>query len=419
MKVLIKQAKIVSSSSPYHGQVKDILITEGTIEKIADNIAENADSVIANDNLHVSIGWMDIFANFCDPGFEHKETIETGIAAAAAGGFTDVMLLPDTSPTTSSKSQVEYIVQKAALLPVNVYPIGAITKNIEGKELAEMYDMHSRGAIAFGDGTKPVQSPGLLLKALQYVLAIDATIVQIPDDKSISAHGLMNEGIESTRLGLPGKPAIAEELMIARDIELLRYTKSKLHITGVSTKKGIELIAAAKKEGLNITCSVTPYHGWFCDEDLKDYDTNLKVNPPLRNREDMLAIRNALADGLIDCIASHHIPQHWDDKTCEFEYAKNGMIGLQTMFGAVNYFAKDLNKLIEQLTISPRKIFEIKLPELKEGSAACITIFNPDLEIVFEEKDILSKSHNTAFIRKKLKGKVIGIINKNKTVINN
>jgi dihydroorotase len=419
MKVLIKQAKIVSSSSPYHGQVKDILITEGTIEKIADNIAENADSVIANDNLHVSIGWMDIFANFCDPGFEHKETIETGIAAAAAGGFTDVMLLPDTSPTTSSKSQVEYIVQKAALLPVNVYPIGAITKNIEGKELAEMYDMHSRGAIAFGDGTKPVQSPGLLLKALQYVLAIDATIVQIPDDKSISAHGLMNEGIESTRLGLPGKPAIAEELMIARDIELLRYTKSKLHITGVSTKKGIELIAAAKKEGLNITCSVTPYHGWFCDEDLKDYDTNLKVNPPLRNREDMLAIRNALADGLIDCIASHHIPQHWDDKTCEFEYAKNGMIGLQTMFGAVNYFAKDLNKLIEQLTISPRKIFEIKLPELKEGSAACITIFNPDLEIVFEEKDILSKSHNTAFIGKKLKGKVIGIINKNKTVINN
>jgi dihydroorotase len=419
MKVLIKQAKIVSSSSPYHGQVKDILITEGTIEKIADNIAENADSVIANDNLHVSIGWMDIFANFCDPGFEHKETIETGIAAAAAGGFTDVMLLPDTSPTTSSKSQVEYIVQKAALLPVNVYPIGAITKNIEGKELAEMYDMHSRGAIAFGDGTKPVQSPGLLLKALQYVLAIDATIVQIPDDKSISAHGLMNEGIESTRLGLPGKPAIAEELMIARDIELLRYTKSKLHITGVSTKKGIELIAAAKKEGLNITCSVTPYHGWFCDEDLKDYDTNLKVNPPLRNREDMLAIRSALADGLIDCIASHHIPQHWDDKTCEFEYAKNGMIGLQTMFGAVNYFAKDLNKLIEQLTISPRKIFEIKLPELKEGSAACITIFNPDLEIVFEEKDILSKSHNTAFIRKKLKGKVIGIINKNKTVINN
>ncbi|MEO5942491.1 MAG: dihydroorotase [Ferruginibacter sp.] len=419
MKVLIRQAKIVSSSSPYHGQVKDILITEGIVEKIADNIAENTDTIIAEDNLHLSIGWMDIFANFCDPGFEHRETIETGIAAAAAGGFTDVVVLPDTNPTTSSKSQVEYIVQKAAPLPVNVYPIGAITKNTEGKELAEMYDMHSSGAIAFGDGTKPIQSPGLLLKALQYVLAIDATIVQLPDDKSISAHGLMNEGIESTRLGLPGKPAIAEELMIARDIELLRYTKSKLHITGISTKKGIELIAAAKKEGLNITCSVTPYHGWFCDEDLKDYDTNLKVNPPLRNKADMLAVRNAVADGLIDCIASHHIPQHWDDKACEFEYAKNGMIGLQTMFAALNYFAKDLNKLIEQLTVSPRKIFGIKLPELKEGSAACITLFNPEVEIIFEEKDIFSKSHNSAFIGKKLKGKVIGIVNKNKMVINN
>ena len=418
MKVLIKQAHIICSSSPFHGQVKDILIIDGIIDKIADNITENAEEIIANDNMHVSIGWMDVFAHFTDPGYEHKETLATGAAAAAAGGFTDVMIVPNTNPAVSSKSQVEYIVQKSVALPVNIYPIASITKNTEGTALAEMYDMHASGAIAFSDGTQPVQSPGLLLKALQYVLAINATIIQVPDDKSISAHGLMNEGIASTRLGLPGKPAIAEELMIARDIELLKYTKSKLHITGVSTKKGIELIAAAKKEGLNISCSATPYHGWFCDEDLAAYDSNLKVNPPLRTRADMMAVRQAIQDGTVDCIASHHFPQHWDDKTCEFEYAKNGMIGLQTLFAAVNSFENDLPKLIDQLTIAPRNIFGLALPQIKEGNLACITLFNPLQQYIFEERMILSKSHNSPFIGKTLKGKVIGIINKNKTVIN-
>lgn len=418
MKVLIKQAHIICSSSPFHGQVKDILIIDGIIDKIADNITENAEEIIANDNMHVSIGWMDVFAHFTDPGYEHKETLATGAAAAAAGGFTDVMIVPNTNPAVSSKSQVEYIVQKSVALPVNIYPIASITKNTEGTALAEMYDMHASGAIAFSDGTQPVQSPGLLLKALQYVLAINATIIQVPDDKSISAHGLMNEGIASTRLGLPGKPAIAEELMIVRDIELLKYTKSKLHITGVSTKKGIELIAAAKKEGLNISCSATPYHGWFCDEDLAAYDSNLKVNPPLRTRADMMAVRQAIQDGTVDCIASHHFPQHWDDKTCEFEYAKNGMIGLQTLFAAVNSFENDLPKLIDQLTIAPRNIFGLALPQIKEGNLACITLFNPLQQYIFEERMILSKSHNSPFIGKTLKGKVIGIINKNKTVIN-
>ncbi len=418
MKVLIKQAHIICSSSPFHGQVKDILIIDGIIDKIADNITENAEEIIANDNMHVSIGWMDVFAHFTDPGYEHKETLATGAAAAAAGGFTDVMIVPNTNPAVSSKSQVEYIVQKSVALPVNIYPIASITKNTEGTALAEMYDMHASGAIAFSDGTQPVQSPGLLLKALQYVLAINATIIQVPDDKSISAHGLMNEGIASTRLGLPGKPAIAEELMIVRDIELLKYTKSKLHITGVSTKKGIELIAAAKKEGLNISCSATPYHGWFCDEDLAAYDSNLKVNPPLRTRADMMAVRQAIQDGTVDCIASHHFPQHWDDKTCEFEYAKNGMIGLQTLFAAVNSFENDLPKLIDQLTIGPRNIFGLALPQIKEGNLACITLFNPLQQYIFEERMILSKSHNSPFIGKTLKGKIIGIINKNKTVIN-
>ncbi len=418
MKVLIKQVKIAGSSNPFNGKVKDILIENGIIRQISDNISDSQARLIAHSGLHASIGWMDIFAQFGDPGYEHKETLISGAAAAAAGGFTDVMIVPNTNPAIASKTQVEYIRQKAATLPVNIYPAGAITKNAEGRELAEMYDMFNSGAVAFTDGTQSLQSPGILLKALQYVLSIDATIIQVPNDKSISAHGLMNEGILSTQLGLPGIPAISEELMIARDIELVRYTTSKLHITGVSTKKGLELIAAAKAGGLKITCSVTPYHGWFCDEDLTTYETNLKVNPPLRNREDMLAIRAAIKEGIVDCIASHHIPQHWDDKVCEFEYAKNGMIGLETLFGVVNSFDVPLDLLINKLTLAPRSIFGLPVPEIKEGASASFTLFAPEEEYVFTKEMIRSKSKNTPFVGATLKGKVIGIINGRQSVIN-
>ena len=418
MKVLIKQARITDSSSPFHGQVKDILIEDGLVKQVSDQISADSAQVIAQENLHVSIGWMDVFASFPDPGYEHKESLESGSAAAAAGGFTDVMILPNSNPAISSKSQVEYVLAKAAGLPVHIYPIGSVTKNTEGKELTEMYDMHNSGAIAFGDGIQPVQSPGVLLKALQYVLPLNATVIQVPDDRSISKTGLMNEGIVSTRLGLPGKPAIAEELMIARDIELLKYTGSRLHFTGVSTKKGMEMIREAKAAGLQVSVSVTPYHVWFCDEDLVGYDTNLKVNPPLRKREDMIAIRDALFDGTVDCIASHHIPQHWDDKTCEFEYAKNGMIGLETVFGAINSYSTNLDKLIDMLTVSPRRLFGLHTGSIREGATTCLTLFNPAAEFTFEESMIRSRSHNSAFIGKQLKGKVIGIINKQKVILN-
>ena len=418
MKVLIQQATIISSSSPFNGQVKDILISDGFIHQIEDHIAENADQVIAVPNLHVSIGWMDVFANFGEPGYEQKETLESGAAAAAAGGFTDVMLLPNTSPSVSTKSTVEYIKQKAAALPVTIHPIASITNKAEGKELTEMYDMFNSGAIAFSDGINAIQSPGVLLKALQYVLPIDAVIIQLPDDKSMSTHGLMNEGIISTQLGLPGKPAIAEELMIARDITLLQYTKSKLHITGVSTKNGVEMIKNAKQQGLNITCSVSPAHLWFCDADLVTYDSNLKLNPPLRTSADRDALQQALVEGVIDCVASHHLPQHWDDKTCEFEYAKNGMESLEVVFGVANTFIKDLPALVEKLTVAPRMIFGIELPEIKIGSLACLTLFDPTNSEIFEEKQIKSASKNNAFVGKKLTGKVIGTIHKSKITIN-
>jgi dihydroorotase len=421
MQVLIKQANIISSSSPFNGQTKDILITNGVIEKIADNITQSNAEVIAQKNLCVSIGWMDIFAAFGDPGFEYKETIETGAAAAAAGGFTDVMITPQTNPVIHNKTQVEYIIQKSKTQAVNIHPVGAVTKNTEGKELAEMYDMYQSGAIAFGDGAHSIQSSGILLKALQYVKSVGATVIQIPDDKSIGANGLMNEGIVSTQLGLPGKPAIAEELMVARDIKLARYTDSKIHFTGISSAKSVEYIKRAKESGITVSCSVTPYHLFFTDEDIRGYDTNLKVNPPLRSETDRQALLNALADGTVDCIASHHQPQNWDNKVCEFEYAKEGMIGLETLFGILgNKVAGHLplQKCIEMLSVTPRKIFGLTVPEIKEGSVACITLFNAEEEYVFDESMIKSKSKNTPFTGKMLKGKVIGIINKGYIVLN-
>ncbi|HRH61506.1 MAG TPA: dihydroorotase, partial [Chitinophagaceae bacterium] len=293
MTTLLKQVTIADSNSPYNGSVNNILIQNNLIKKISSD-TDDADIVEDAAGVFASPGWVDLFSNFCDPGFEHKETLESGANAAAAGGYTHVFAMPNTNPVLHNKTQVEYITQRSASLPVTVHPLGAVTKNCEGKELAEMYDMQASGAIAFSDGIEPVQNAGLMLKALQYVKTFDGVIVQVPVDKSIGQFGLMNEGIMSTRLGLPGIPAMAEELIVARDIKLARYAGSKLHFTGVSSAKSIEYIMRAKDAGLQVTCSVTPYHLFFCDEDLQQYDSNLKVNPPLRSKADMMALREAV-----------------------------------------------------------------------------------------------------------------------------
>jgi len=415
MKVLIKNAVLHSDKSPFS---TDILIDNGIISRVGNNIDAGADKIIQKENLHISAGWMDCFANFCDPGDEQKENLESGAKAAAAGGFTEVLLLPNTHPAVDSKSQVEYIIQRSKALDVTIHPVGSVTKDAAGKELAEMYDMFRSGAVAFSDGSDPVQSSGILLKALEYVKPINCTIIQLPDDKNISPKGLMNEGIPSTQLGLAGRPSISEEILVARDIDLLKYTGSKLHFTGISTRRSLELISKAKDEGLNVTCSVTPYHLFFCDEDLREYDTNLKVNPPLRTRDDMFALREGIENGKIDFIASHHLPQHQDDKMCEFEYAKNGMEGLESVFGASGVCGIGVGDYVKMQTINIRKIFGLPFPVVKEGNKANLTMFDPDSEYIFKEGHIFSGSKNNAFIGKELKGKTIGIINGDKLFLN-
>ena len=414
MKVLLRQAHIIDPSSPHHQTVNDIFIESGVITKIDKSIDYDADQVISVENMYISPGWVDLFANFGDPGYEFKETLETGASAAAFGGFTDVFVIPNTKPVTDTKSQVEYIRRKSEALPVNVFPIGAISKNAEGKDLAEMYDMLASGAIAFSDGINPVQSAGILLKALQYVKAFDGVIIQIPDDKSVGSNGLMHEGIISTRLGLPGKPMMAEELLVARDIKLARYAGSKLHFTGVSSPKSLEYIKRAKDGGIQVTCSVTPYHLYFCDEDLLNYDTNLKVYPPLRSNQDMHALRNAVADGTVDCIATHHMPQEVDSKVLEFEYAKNGMIGLETCYAVLKTVLPEVpeTRWVELLSINPRKLFGLPQQVIAVHQPAALTIYNPGASFTFTNADIYSKSKNSAFLGKRLTGQVIGTINK-------
>ncbi len=417
MSILIRKAIINDPDSPFNLLTKDILISEGRISRISDHIDTEDAEVIEHEALHISPGWVDIFTHCCDPGLEYRETLETGARAAATGGFTHIFVVPNTKPVIHDKSMVTYIAEKQVSVPVSLHPLGAISRETQGKELAEMYDMVAGGAIAFTDGWNPVQSSGLLIKALQYIKAFDGIILQIPDDKSIAPNGLMNEGIVSTRLGLPGKPAMAEELMVARDIKLTRYTESRLHFTGVSSAKSIEYIQRAKDRGIDITCSVTPQHMYFSDEDLVEYDTNLKLELPLRRKEDAAALKSAIENGLIDCLTSHHQPQAWDQKTCEFEYAKPGMTGLQTVFGVAGALGISLEAIIRTISINPRRIFRLPPATIKEGAEADLTLFQPGIAYTLEKNDLVSKSINTPFIGKTLSGKVLGIIHKNKTLL--
>jgi dihydroorotase len=420
MKILIRQATIIDPGSQYHLSKQDILIDKGIVQNIQPTINEPADKIIDLPDLYVSPGWTDIFANFCDPGYEYKESLESGAAAAAAGGFTTVMVIPNTKPAIDTKSQVEYIVQKSRSLPVHVIPIGAITKNTEGKELAEMYDMNHSGAVAFSDGLNPVQSSGIMVKALQYMKSFEGIIIQVPDDKSLAPHGLMNEGIVSTKLGLPGKPIMSEELVVARDIKLAGYTNSNIHFTGITSPESLKYIKEAKEAGIKVTCSVTPHHLYFCDEDLMDYDTNLKVNPPLRTHADMMALRQAVQDGTVDCIATHHAPHEYDSKIVEFEYAKNGITGLETCYAVLKTTMPSVpeERWVELLSVNPAKIFGLSLQGIVINQSARLTLYQPSGTFTYIEKNIRSKSKNSPFIGKDLFGRVVGICNGEKLFLN-
>lgn len=417
MNILIKQATVIDSNSIHHKKIVDILIEKGTIVQIKKNIApEKGIKTIESADLHVSAGWLDMQVNFCDPGNEHKETLEVGLKTAARSGFTGIALMSGTIPPLSNKAQIEYVINKAKSSLVDLFPVGTISYNQEGKDLSEMYDMQLSGAKAFSDYKKPIKDAGLILRALQYSNNINSFIITHCDDKTISHGGLMNEGVISTRLGLKGIPALAEEIMLQRNIQILEYTNGKMHIPTISTKGSVELIKKAKAKKLNITCGVAAYNLLLDETALEGFDTNYKVNPPLRTKEDVDALKKGIADGIIDVVVSDHNPQDIESKDLEFDLADNGMIGLESCFGVINTALSSkmpLETIIDTLTKRPRSILGIKDVSVIEGAEANLTLFNPNQKYIFDKSHIFSSNKNSGFIGKELKGQIIGVINKN------
>lgn len=412
MKILIKSCKIIDPTSKFNGKVVDIFIEGDTIKSIGENLNLEADKTIDLNNAHVSPGWYDAKVNFQDPGFEHKESISTGLRAAEWGGNTAVSITPFTQPTLSNKTQIEYAINKAQFSAVEIHPYGTLTELGEGKNIAEYYDMSSAGAVGFTDGHQPV-SAGIMYRALLYAKNINAKIISFPYDFSIFGAGQINESKTSVLTGLKAIPSISEYLMIQREISLIEYTDASVHFTGVSSEKSVDMIREAKAKGLKVTADVYVHNLIYTDEDVLGFDSNFKVLPPLRTENDRTALIKGLKDGTIDFVCSDHTPENIENKDLEFDLASFGILGTQTLFSSINSISDlSLEEKIKLISTSPRQVMGIESPEIEEGKKANLTIFDPNFEYVLEAKDLASISKNSPIIGKQLKGKALGIINK-------
>lgn len=416
--VVLKQATILDKSSSFHNQKVDIKIENGIIVGINSNIETNVnDVVVAVNGLHVSKGWMDSSVSFGEPGYEDRETIANGLDVAAKSGFTTVALQPNAAPIIDNQALVKFVLNKASNNAVSLYPIGALTKESEGTDLAELFDMKNAGAIAFGDYQKSMSNANLFKIALQYVQDFDGLVIGFSQDSNIKGKGIVNEGIVSTKLGLKGIPTLAEELQIARNLFLLEYTGGKLHIPTISTQKSIELIKEAKAKGLQVTCSVAVHNLVLNDEVLTDFDSRYKVLPPLRDEATRLALIEAVKNGVIDCITSDHNPIDIEHKKLEFDLAKDGTIGLESAFGALQTVLPT-EVIVEKLTAA-KSIFNVNNPNIEIGNQADLSLFTTNDDWTFTKENILSKSKNSAFLGQNMKGKAIGIMNNGQLIINN
>lgn len=421
MSYLIRNVKVVDPNSPHNKKTVDIFIEQGVITAVGANVkADKNARVIELENMHVSPGWFDMQANFCDPGHEYKEDLQSGMRAAAQGGFTGVCVMPATNPPLHTKSQVEYVINSCRNNVVDVYPAGCLTQSHEGKEMTEMYDMKQAGAVAFSDYKNSIKDSGLLVRLLQYAQNTGTLVITHCEEESLTAGGQMNEGEVSTHMGLKGMPALAEELMVQRNINLLAYAGGKMHIPTVSSKQSADSIKQAKNKGLQVSAGVAAHQLLLHDEHLEEFDTNLKMNPPLRDKSEMEALKRALVNDAIDVIVSDHCPEDVENKDVEFDHAAFGIIALETAYAAANTALQekaDALQLVEKMSINPRKILGLHIPAIKEGEKANLTIFNPKLEWEFTEKHIASKSRNTPFVGKKFVGKALAVVNNSKLVM--
>lgn len=416
MKILLRAATIIDSKSPFHNKTMDILIHDGSIKKIGVGLPTDDAQEIQLPQLHVSSGWFDSSVSLGEPGFEDRETISNGLNVAAKSGFTAIALQPNSYPIIDNQGQINFVLNKAKDALTQLYPIGALTVGSEGKDMAELFDMKKAGAIAFGDYNKSLDNANLLKIALQYVQDFDGLVIAFAQDEKIKGNGVANEGLASTRLGLKGIPALAEELQIARNLFLLEYTGGKLHIPTVSTQKSVALLKEAKAKGLQVSCSVSVHHLVLNEDQLDGFDTRYKVTPPLRSESDRKALLEAVLDGTIDMITTDHNPIDIEHKKMEFDGAKNGTIGLESAFGALSTVLPT-TVIIEKLTAG-KTTFGIPTHSINEGEPANLTLFTTEGESIFTKESILSKSKNSAFLGQKLQGKVYGCINQNQMILN-
>ena len=414
MKILIQNAEILDPNSPFHQKEKNVLINNGRIAEIGDK-NYSADKIVKADGMKLSTGWFDLGTYVGDPGLEHKEDLDSVSKAAAAGGFTEIAVLPNTSPSVQTKNEVSYITRGNDTRLVEIHAMAAVTKNNKGEELTEMIDLHEAGAIAFTDGLKPIWHTDILLKALQYLQKFNGILIDHPEDIWLNMFGQMHEGINSTMLGLKGMPRIAEDIMVSKNLELLGYAGGRLHMARLSSGKAIDLIRAAKKK-LNVSCDIAAYQPLLDDSHLSDFDTNYKVNPPLREKVDNDALIKALKDGTIDIICSGHIPHEDESKELEFDLADFGIINLQTFGSNLVSLSKsvDWSVLLEKVTVNPRKLLNLEIPRIDVEEKANLTLFDPNRSWTLDEKTNLSKSKNSPWYGKEVTGKVVAVFNNNK-----
>ena len=410
MALLLKNAHVVDPSVELDGVV-DVLIDGDKIAEVGENLAAEGAEVRDLSGKYLVPGLVDMHVHFRDPGFEYKETIATGSAAAVHGGFTDVATMPNTDPVTDTGAEIRYQIDRAHAAGLcHVRPIGAMTRGEKGESLAEIGDMVIEGAAAFSDDGHGVQSAGMMRTCMEYIAQFDRVALAHCEIESLSGHGVVNEGRASTRLGMFGWPALAEELEIYRDIELVRLTKCPLHICHISTRKGLDLVRAAKADGLPVTCEVTPHHLFLCEDDITDaYDTNLKMNPPLRTADDAAALREGLLDGSIDCVVTDHAPHAPHEKDCEWEISFFGIVGLETSLPLMlqNLVATgkmSWSRLVEVMAVNPRRLLRLDPVCVKAGSAADLTLIDPAKSVTVTPEWMQSRSKNSAWLGQTLTG---------------